>query len=57
MCWRPWIQVPLSRLSSRLGGKETFQLDLLQVGQSLSLRLPILMTLEGLFVHLMHFDH
>ena len=34
----------------------TFLLVLLKVGRSLSLRLPILMTLEGLFVHLMHFD-
>ena len=35
----------------------TSLLVLLKVGQSLSLRLPILMTLEGLFVHLMHIDH
>ena len=34
----------------------TFLLVLLKVGQSLSLRLPIPMTLEGLFVHLVHFD-
>ena len=33
----------------------TFLLVLLKVGQSLSLRLPKLMTLEELFVHLMHF--
>ena len=34
-----------------------FLIVLLKVGQSLSLRLPIPMTLEGLFDHLMHFVH
>ena len=34
-----------------------FLIVLLNVGQSLSLRFPIPMTLEGLFDHLTHFGH
>ena len=35
----------------------TFPFVLLKIEQSLSLRLPILMTSKGFVVHLIHFDH
>ena len=56
------VLVALVRSSSfvliKLFWKEVlFLIVLLKVGPSLSLRLLILMTLEGLFDHLMHFVH
>ena len=43
--------------SSRIGGKYFFLITLLKVGPSLSERLLILMTSEGLSDHLMHVVH
>ena len=57
MCWWSWLTVPLKMPIKPYWREGTFLIVLLKVGQSLSLRLPILMTLEGFFDHLMHFVH